>query len=52
MSRKGLRSAIIIPAQLPALGAQSTDQNRQFAASVYRPDDQRAKLIRQALLYV
>jgi hypothetical protein len=37
---------------LQRLGTQSTDQNRQFAASVYRPDDQCAKLIRQALLYV
>jgi hypothetical protein len=52
MSRKGLRSTIIILAQLQHLGTQSTDQNRQFAASVYRPDDLRAKPIRQALLYV
>ena len=33
-------------------GTQSTHQNRRFAASVYRPDDQPAKPIRQALLYV
>ena len=26
-----------------AAGTQSADQNRQFAASVYRPDEQRAK---------
>jgi hypothetical protein len=42
----------MILAQLHGLGAQSADQSRQFAASVYRSDDQRAKPIRQALFYV
>jgi len=41
----------MILAQLQRVGAQSTDQNRQSAASAYRPEDQRAKLIRHELLY-